>query len=253
MSSIILHENDFAGEAQRTINARELHAGLGIVRDFPTWFKDQIKARNLIENKDYIVFHGQVENPLGGRPRTEYFLTIRAAKHITAMSRTPGGEEYREALFNLEDEVSTHRLITVAPMAEAISLVEGWTRLAELFEAPKHLALIEASKQVKLLGIDTTPLLQSSSAMDDIRSSEIMLEPTAMASVLGFKSGIEMNKVLERIGLQSRIGGQWVATDMAEGMYFKHAWEKGGKSGYNYKWNVSKIEELLGHMLSESE
>lgn len=159
-------------------------------------------------------------------------------------------DEMAEAYFQVSNQ-----LIQLPPLAiqQAAETVSGWIRLAELFEAPKHIALIEASKQVKQLGIDTTPLLQSSAIMDDIKSSEIMLEPTELASALGFRSGKEINKVLERLGLQSRISGQWVATDKAEGLYYRHAWENHGKSGYNYKWNVAKIEERLKEVLEEME
>lgn len=143
--------------------------------------------------------------------------------------------------------------IAQRPTREAVSIVEDYLDLARLCKAPDHIALIEASKATKAIGVDISGFLQASSTMDDVSKAEIMLEPTEMASLLGFKSGKEMNKALERLGLQSRIGGRWVATDKADGMYYQHAWQNHGKSGYNLKWNISKVEEHLNGMLEESE
>lgn len=137
------------------------------------------------------------------------------------------------------------------PTREAVGIVQDYLDLAKLCEVPKHLALIEASKATRVIGVDISGFLQQSAAMEDIKSSEVMLEPTELASVLGFKSAKSMNKMLEQLGLQSRIAGHWVATDRADGMYYKHAWQNNGKSGYNLKWNVAKVEEQLSNMLEE--
>lgn len=253
MFDIVLHQNHFGdGDVQQTIDGRDIHAALEIGRHYSTWVQDQIGFHKFRINVNYIKDVPEiVENPQGGRPSTEYFFTIEAAKHIALTSRTEKGRLYRQALIDMEKQVSSGTLIIQnpnllrTPMAEAIGIVKGWKELAHEFHAPEYLALIEASKQVKLLGIDTTPLLQASTAMDNIPDNQEMLEPTELAKRLGFSSGRAMNKMLAEMGLQARINGEWVPTDAAAGMFFKHSWTKGSKSGCNLKWNLSMIKAKL--------
>ena len=56
----------------------------------------------LIEGRDYLS-HNFVENPSsGGRPRTDYHLTLEAAKHIGMMSGTDKGFEVRDYFIECE-------------------------------------------------------------------------------------------------------------------------------------------------------
>lgn len=246
MSNIILHDKEVGGNLIQTLNARELYEGLGVKGDFTSWIKDQIKARELIENKDFVVFMANHENPRGGRPRAEYFLTIRAAKHITAMSRSEGGEQYRTALFDLEEGVASYGHVIQSPHQKAIELTKDIIELARLFGAPMHVALIEASKAIEPLGIDTMPLLKSSEYMDNIDVDDHWLEPTELGKRSN-KTGAEMNKLLAAIGLQAKINGEWIPTDSAEGLFQWHSWksEHSTKSGRNLKWHVKRVEQLV--------
>lgn len=254
MFEITLHQQDFSdGDVQQTIDGRDVYYAMEIKKDYSTWVQDQIASLKMSLNVNYIkVFPQKGENSGGGRPTIEYHFTIESAKHIALVSRTQKGAEYRQALINLEKQVAqSQHIIANRPTREAVDIVQDYLDLAKLCEVPKHLALIEASKATRAIGVDIAGLLQQSSAMEDIKSSEVMLEPTELASVLGFKSAKSMNKMLEQLGLQSRIAGHWVATDRADGMYYKHAWQNNGKSGYNLKWNVAKVEEQLSNMLEE--
>lgn len=248
MFEIVLHNQDFGGNAIQTISARDLWQGLGIKRQFQNWFDDQINARALVENIDYAVSNDQVKNPLGGRPRTEYFLTIRAAKHIAAMSRSEGGEDYRNALFNLEEQVSSqHHLIERTTEKLIADRLIMWKALEEFYQTPRHIVLIEASKDLKKLGVDTTPLLNASPLMDNISEDEMMLEPTELAKRLDFNSAQSLNKTLRDMGLQNKVNGEWIPTDAGAAICSRHSWqnERNGKSGYNLKWNINKVRERL--------
>ena len=89
-------------------------------------------------------------------------------------------------------------------------------------------------------GIDCSKLLLASPAMDNIVAQDEMLEPTDLGKKVGI-SGKAMNVFLGSIGWQAKIKKQWVATDTGVDHYTKHAWKKGHKSGYNYKWKVSDV------------
>lgn len=57
---------------------------------FHKWIVRNNEYLDFQENTDYIVFtkKGENLNPLGGRPSSEYFLTIDAAKEISMLQRS---------------------------------------------------------------------------------------------------------------------------------------------------------------------
>ena len=67
---------------QQAVNARHLYAWLEIGKDFTSWMKDQITRCDLVENQDFEVYTQKGENHHGGRPSSEYALSIDAAKEI---------------------------------------------------------------------------------------------------------------------------------------------------------------------------
>jgi anti-repressor protein len=83
------------------INARDLHHGLGVGRDFSTWIRGRIERGQFVEDRDYVVervaagtIHqnrGIEENQLviGGMPATEYHLSLDMAKHLALMENNP--------------------------------------------------------------------------------------------------------------------------------------------------------------------
>lgn len=70
-------------DGQQAVSARELHEFLESKREFATWIKDRIKKYGLVENQDYASFDEIVKRDIGSSVRTEYALTIDAAKEIS--------------------------------------------------------------------------------------------------------------------------------------------------------------------------
>lgn len=87
------------------VNARDLHEFLMVRNDFSTWIKDQIARGRFVEKRDFEVFLENQGNPFGGRPRTDYALTIDCAKHIAMMSGTEKGYEVREYFIECEKKL----------------------------------------------------------------------------------------------------------------------------------------------------
>lgn len=129
---------------------------------------------------------------------------------------------------------------------DAIPFAEGYLAFAQLLQVPLHLAQIECVKLTyKDTQVDFSSMLKLAPAQDNIQEDSIMLEPTELGRRLGY-TAVEMNQVLERLGLQSRPDGKnWVASEFGECISFYHSWNKYGKSGYNYKWNLAEVEKLL--------
>lgn len=108
---IPIRVGEISGATRQTVDARDLHSFLGIAKDFTTWAKAQIDRARLTEGRDYLltqkgdqagVFPQKGVNPLGGRPRAEYHLTIDAAKHIAMMAGTDKGFEVRDYFIECE-------------------------------------------------------------------------------------------------------------------------------------------------------
>lgn len=133
----------------------------------------------------------------------------------------------------------------LSPLRQAEEDLGTWDRIGVLCGAPKHIALIEAAKDIqKRLGIDLSPMLQLSTFLDNIPDEDVMLEPTEIGKRLGM-SGADLNRRLERAGMQARVGGEWVATDTGKEHCYRHAWKTGEKSGFNLKWDVEFVQRTL--------
>ena len=69
-------------DGKQAVNARGLHQFLCIGKDFSSWIKKQIERCDLVENQDFEVFTQKGENLFGGRPTSEYALSVDAAKEL---------------------------------------------------------------------------------------------------------------------------------------------------------------------------
>lgn len=91
---IYTNEND-----QRIVNARELYSFLEVRKDFSNWIKDRIKKYDFIEGVDYSPILAKSN---GGRPSTEYLLTIDTAKEIAMVQNNDKGREIRRYFIEIE-------------------------------------------------------------------------------------------------------------------------------------------------------
>lgn len=94
----------FGDETDLSVNARDLHTALGVNKDFTDWIKNQLERGQWIEGRDFAVLSTQGINPTGGRPSTEYALSLDVAKHIAMMSQCRLGFAAREYFIRVERE-----------------------------------------------------------------------------------------------------------------------------------------------------
>lgn len=88
---------DYAHE--QLVNARELWENLHVGRDFSTWMKERIERYGFIEGTD---FSPVQRKSTGGRPATEYFLTMDMAKEIAMVENNEVGRMIRKYLIEVE-------------------------------------------------------------------------------------------------------------------------------------------------------
>lgn len=92
----------YEGEQGQAVNARELHEFLEVGKDFTTWIKDRLEKYGFFENEDFIVFPENGENLTGGRPKTEYILTLDTAKEIAMVQNNEKGSKARKYFIEVE-------------------------------------------------------------------------------------------------------------------------------------------------------
>lgn len=179
----------------------------------------------------------------GGRPTDVYDL-IERDTHLVVAGYS---DEHRARVIDRWQELeSTQQPKTLPAPRQAAHIIEADLHIANLLGVPIHLAQSEAVKHARLsTGYDVSHLLQYTPAQANIQDTEIMLEPTELARELGYSSAVAMNKALAAAGLQVRNFDKWQAIGFGAKISAVHHWSKGGKSGYNLKWNVAKVRQSL--------
>ena len=102
-----------AGVSVQTVNARELHAFLGVRKDFSSWIKDRIGKYGFVENQDFNV-QESLSSPIlvsaKARPQRtkEYTITLSMAQQLSMVERTPKGKEARLYFIECERKLFEH-------------------------------------------------------------------------------------------------------------------------------------------------
>lgn len=115
---------------QQAVNARHLYAWLESKRQFSDWIKEQIMRCDLIQDVDYQSFSQICEKPQGGRPTTEYALSIDAAKEISMMSQTEKGKQARRYFIECE-KIAKHGNALALPKTYKEALRELLTQVEQ--------------------------------------------------------------------------------------------------------------------------
>lgn len=102
-------------------SAKRLHTFLGVGRDFTTWIKARIKQYGFVEGADYIVVEDlntpkwesvntdqfspkRGETCSGGRPGTDYLITIDMGKELAMVERNEKGRQVRRYFITCEQQ-----------------------------------------------------------------------------------------------------------------------------------------------------
>ena len=167
-----------AGQAQQTVNARELHAFLGNKMHFADWIKKRIVDYGFVENVDYVrvelaaglamaqtggdfadILHAQKNETqetstcdFGQRGRIEYALSLDMAKELSMVERNAQGKQARQYFIDCEKRLSgslipqtfSEALRLAADLAERNQ--QQAAQIAELAPKAEALARIEVAQ-----------------------------------------------------------------------------------------------------------
>lgn len=94
------------GQPTQLVDARLLHAFLGVRRDFSTWIKDRVDEYGFELNQDYLLIAAPPIRGAGNRgKRTEYFLSLDMAKELAMVERTLRGRQARRYFLDCERQL----------------------------------------------------------------------------------------------------------------------------------------------------
>jgi anti-repressor protein len=88
----------FLVSADNKVNGRKLWEALQSKQQFSDWIKLRIDGFE----EGLEVFHKVMKNPAGGRPTTEYELTLNTAKHICMLEHNEIGKKIRQYFIDVE-------------------------------------------------------------------------------------------------------------------------------------------------------
>lgn len=185
----------------QTVSARELHERLNIGTRFNDWFPRMCEY-GFVENEDFYSFLSKTEN--GGRPATDYNISLDMAKQICMIQRTPEGRRCRQYLIDLEKAWNTPEQV----MARAL-------RLADKTIENLKTQVIEMNNVIE-------KMQPKANYVDLILNSKSTVLVTQIAQDYGM-SAKAFNKTLRDLGIQHKVGGQWILYAKYQGLGYVHS------------------------------
>jgi len=281
---IPLAHQEIDGEAVQTVNARDLHAFLGVGKDFSTWIQDRIRKYNFIESQYLAIDSPKLGNQSGrggDRRSKNYYLTLDMAKEISMAENTPMGQEARRYFIACEKELKAIKTVQRQPKVQrmperspadrmlpaGLTLamirrdIRELTALGRMAGLDRNQALLAAIEHESILaGFDVRACVPASllSLPSPVQDS-VFLRPTDIAERLNvrFPSGSSdpkaANLLLEKAGLQIRAihaDGGWTPTE--KGKSFAH-WRDVPKAGVAAGRLIRQLfwrEEVLPQLVS---
>ncbi|NDJ59394.1 hypothetical protein GWD52_20905 [Enterobacteriaceae bacterium 4M9] len=101
---ISVFTGSISSEPALLVNARDLHAFLGVGKVFAAWVASRIEEYGFIENQDFIVFSNSGKNTVGRR-RRDYHLTLDTAKELAMVERNEKGRQIRRYFIECEKQL----------------------------------------------------------------------------------------------------------------------------------------------------
>lgn len=198
----------------QAVSARELHQALGVRKDFSSWIKERISKYGFVENQDFEVFTEIGENPLGGRPTTEYALSIDMAKELAMVENNEKGRAIRKYFIEKEQE-ARQNLLAMPNFNDPVAAARAW---ADQYEKNRQLALdnkrkeeelAKSNQEVASLSATITQMQPKVSYYDMILANKSTVTVTQVAQDYGM-SARAFNKKLNELKLQRKVSGQWI-------------------------------------------
>lgn len=141
---IQIAEQSIGNGVVQTVNARDLHAALGVKKQFTDWVKTYTKK--FIKNQDFTLVRVKLES---GHVHTDYALSLDMAKHVAMMSETDKSMDVRQYFIECEKKLKSAPVLDPANLSRmqliqiALDAESGRLKLEAVVaeQAPKVAAL----------------------------------------------------------------------------------------------------------------
>lgn len=187
-----------------TVLARDLHEKLEVETPYHIWFPRMCEYGFSV-GKDYVeVLNKNVQNPQGGRPRTDHQITLSMAKELCMLQRSPQGKQFRQYFISIEEAWNKPEAV----MARALQMANR--KLDQLMQVN-----VELTDTVAVQSQQIAELQPKASYYDVVLNCKDLISTSVIAKDYG-KSAIWLNQYLHNRGVQYKQGDIWL-------LYQKHA------------------------------
>lgn len=226
-------------DGRRAVNARELYAFLRVGKDFSSWIKKQIERCDLIEYQDFEVFTQKGENLQGGRPTSDYALSIDAAKEISMMSQCEKGKLARRYFIECEKKlIRSNTSSLLEDRLKAATWVVGFLNMNEASKLQLAKAVLAP------LGLPSPDYVSSKGVMHS--ATELLKRFDVKISILKFNQKMVELGFLKEETRQGKSKLHKFKVITAKGKeYGENQVSPKNQSETQPRWYDDKFEELL--------
>lgn len=178
--------------SENKVDGHELHDFLQVETPFKKWI-DRMIEYGFVEGTD---FWTKMSESTGGRPATEYEMTISMAKEICMIQRNERGKQARQYFIECEKRLKALN----PPLTLEEQMARGLLAAQKMLDQTK-LELTQAKQLVHELQPKAT-------YYDLVLQNKSLLSVTKIAKDYG-KSAIWLNTKLHEYGIQFKQGDQW--------------------------------------------
>ena len=237
MNKIIpLSTTSFGDEPVQTVNARDLHFFLEVKTPFKDWIRRRIEDFGFVENVDFVKITAKsngsnLSETYGGRPVTEYFLSLSMAKELAMVERTPKGKEARLYFIECErraKEASSFKLPDFEdPAAAALAWAEQYRARRALEvkveeDAPKVAftdGVIATGAETTITGAAKILGIRPKAFFDWLRNSGYVYKQTAQATSKSIEAGLMVVRFVAILHTEDDIEKKAYAHVTGKGLY----------------------------------
>lgn len=190
MSELIpVQPKEVDGQQINTVNARELHAFLGVGKKFTDWAKDRIEQFGFVEGQDFVVVE-DLSAPTSGSSKaraqkiTEYHLTLDMAKELSMVERNEKGKQARQ--YFIECERRAKHAPALPDFTNPAIAARAWADQVEARAIAEKTAVVQA-KQIE----EQKPMVAFAETVSRATNSIAIAD---FAKVISGKAGFEIGR-----------------------------------------------------------
>ncbi|WP_315807511.1 antA/AntB antirepressor family protein [Pseudomonas sp. C9-3] len=129
---IPVFNGEIDGRPQQLCNAQDLHQFLEVQTRFNDWMARRIEQYGFVQGED---FYSVLSKSDGGRPATEYHLTLDMAKELAMVENNEQGRQVRRYFIALERQVLESRGATYLSVSQQLAIHRQVPRLLAQLKA----------------------------------------------------------------------------------------------------------------------